>query len=191
MYPHERSLVKQMEGRPFALLGVNSDRSAEELKQVIEKEKMTWRSWFAGPGGGAIAQLYQVQGWPSLFLIDHKGILREKWVGFPGAEKLDGTIEALVRDAEKASEVARQPAPKPPAGRTEITTKPEPEKPASDPDRLEKLAATKLKFARQLADDGKVEKAKERCQEIVSQYPNTKAAKEARQLLDKLARAGG
>jgi len=26
MYPHERSLVQKMEGKPFALIGVNSDQ---------------------------------------------------------------------------------------------------------------------------------------------------------------------
>ena len=34
MYPHERSLVKRMANRPFALIGVNSDRDREKLKEV-------------------------------------------------------------------------------------------------------------------------------------------------------------
>jgi hypothetical protein len=38
MYPHERSLVKRLEGKPFALLGINSDPSQKVLKEVIEKE---------------------------------------------------------------------------------------------------------------------------------------------------------
>ena len=31
MYPHERSLVKKMEGKPFVLLGVNSDADREQI----------------------------------------------------------------------------------------------------------------------------------------------------------------
>ena len=34
MYAHERSLVKRLENAPFALLGVNSDRDKEKLKEV-------------------------------------------------------------------------------------------------------------------------------------------------------------
>jgi hypothetical protein len=103
MYPHERSLVKKMEGKAFALLGVNSDKSRAELKQAIEKEKMTWRSWFAGPGGGEIAKKYQVTGWPTLYILDAKGVIRHKYVGSPGGETIDKNVEALVREMEKTS----------------------------------------------------------------------------------------
>jgi TolA-binding protein len=48
------------------------------------------------------------------------------------------------------------------------------------------LAATKLKFAKILASDGKTAKAKERLAEIIKKFPETEAAKEAKQLLKKL-----
>ena len=32
MYPHERSLVKEMENKPFVLLGVNSDTDRAKIK---------------------------------------------------------------------------------------------------------------------------------------------------------------
>jgi len=102
MYPHERSLVKEMENKPFVLLGVNSDQNKEDLKKTIEKEKMTWRSWFDGPGTqGPIATKFNVQGWPTLYVIDHKGVIRHKWAGSPGEKVLDGAIEKLVKEAEK------------------------------------------------------------------------------------------
>ena len=37
MYGHERSLVQRYQGRPFVLLGVNTDDDAETLKQVQEQ----------------------------------------------------------------------------------------------------------------------------------------------------------
>ena len=49
MYPHERSLVKRLEDKPFALIGVNSDGDKEALKPVLEKEQITWRSFWNGP----------------------------------------------------------------------------------------------------------------------------------------------
>ena len=52
MYSHERSLVKRYQGRPFAIVGVNTDRNVGTLKRVQEEEHMTWRSWLDGPPGG-------------------------------------------------------------------------------------------------------------------------------------------
>lgn len=103
MYPHERSLVKLMEGKPFVLIGVNSDRDLQELKPVLEKQQITWRSFWNGPKGtgGPIAQEWNVHGWPTLCLIDHKGVLRYKYLGLPGEKVLDATLEKLVQEAEK------------------------------------------------------------------------------------------
>ena len=39
MYPHERSLVKKLADKPFALVGVNSDDDLDELKKVLAEEK--------------------------------------------------------------------------------------------------------------------------------------------------------
>ncbi len=48
MYPHERSLVKRLQDQEkrFVLLGINSDEDREELKKTLEKEQITWRSWW-------------------------------------------------------------------------------------------------------------------------------------------------
>jgi hypothetical protein len=40
-----------------------------------------------------------VQGWPNIFLIDAKGIIRQHWVGSPGTDVLDQQIERLVKEA--------------------------------------------------------------------------------------------
>src|SRR5437588_1999669 len=100
MYPHERSLVKRLEGKPFALLGVNSDPKPI-LKDTIAKEQMTWRSWFDGGNtSGPIATKWNVEGWPTLYVLDHKGVIRHKWVGSPGDTVMDEVIESLVNEAE-------------------------------------------------------------------------------------------
>jgi hypothetical protein len=89
-----------MQDKPFALLGVNSDSDKVELKQVLEKEHITWRSfWNGGSTQGAISTAWGVRGWPTLYLIDHKGIIRKKWLGSPRGEVLDREIEKLVQAA--------------------------------------------------------------------------------------------
>ncbi len=103
MFPHERSLVKKMADKPFALVGVNSDRDLKELKKVLEEENITWRSFWNGPKGtgGPISEQWNVHGWPTLYVIDHKGVIQHKWEGSPGNEVLDKAIEKLVETAEK------------------------------------------------------------------------------------------
>ena len=102
MYPHERSLVKKLEGKPFVLLGVNSDGDKTKLKARMKEEEMTWRSWWdGGDTSGPIANQFNVSGWPTLYVIDHKGIIRHKFVGFPGEEKFDSAIDALIETATK------------------------------------------------------------------------------------------
>jgi hypothetical protein len=102
MYPHERSLVKKMENKPFALIGVNSDKDRDALKAVLKKENITWRSFWNGPEGtmGPISLKWNVHGWPTLYVIDHTGIIRHKWLGGPGEKVMDEEIEKLVQQAE-------------------------------------------------------------------------------------------
>jgi hypothetical protein len=103
MFPHERSLVKRLESAPFALIGVNSDQDKDKLKKKNEEEHITWRSFWNGPKGtaGPISRDFRVQGWPTLYLIDHEGVIRNRWLGSPGGEALDEAIDALVAKARK------------------------------------------------------------------------------------------
>jgi S1-C subfamily serine protease len=52
--------------------------------------------------------------------------------------------------------------------------------------KLEHEASSKLKLAKALADEGRLERAKDRFEKIISDYPKTKAAVEAKTLLDNL-----
>ena len=105
MYPHERSLVKRLAGKSFALIGVNSDRDRGQLKKTMKQEQITWRSFWNGPEGtgGPISKQWNVRGWPTMYLIDHNGVIRHKFTGSPGGETLDKLIEQLLEKAETAA----------------------------------------------------------------------------------------
>ena len=107
MYPHERSLVKRLEGKPFALLGVNSDTDKEELKKRMAEEKITWRSFWNGPKGtdGPISRAWNVRGWPTIYVLDHKGVIRYRDVR---EKKMDEAVDALLKELE--AEAAKTPA---------------------------------------------------------------------------------
>jgi len=98
MYPHERSLVKRLENKPFALLGVNSDPK-DNLKRVLKKENMTWRSWWDGGNTtGPIATKWNVSGWPTIYVLDHKGVIRFKG---PREQELDNAVDSLLAEMAK------------------------------------------------------------------------------------------
>src|SRR5437899_2418662 len=111
--PHERSLVKRLEGKPFVLLGVNGDVDREAARAAISKEKMTWRSFFDGVGGrGPIAVRWGVSSWPTVYVIDATGVIRS--TGAPDA-KLDELVDALLLELAKPKPASDQQ--KSPAGR--------------------------------------------------------------------------
>jgi hypothetical protein len=99
MYPHERSLVKRLEGKPFALLGINSDADKDKLKKVMETEGITWRSWWNGPKGtgGPLSRNWNVHSWPTTYVLDDKGVIRYKNVR---DEKMDEAVDALLKERE-------------------------------------------------------------------------------------------
>ena len=103
--PHERSLVERLKDKPFALLGVNGDGEYEgdAFKKNMEKHKVTWRSFRnqAGADVPALSDMWNLEGWPTLFLIDHKGTIRKVWLGGPDDnDELDHEIEMLIAEAE-------------------------------------------------------------------------------------------
>jgi thiol-disulfide isomerase/thioredoxin len=99
-YPHNRELVKRYESKPFVLLGVNSDRDKETIRKAMAEEENSWRYWFDGGKSGPIAKKFNVQGWPTFFLIDHKGVIRLRSVGAPDHAELDKALEELLAEAK-------------------------------------------------------------------------------------------
>ncbi len=100
MYPHERSLVERLKDKPFALLGINSD-SKERVKAAIEKENITWRSWWdGGSTGGPIATAWGVRGWPTIYVLDHNGVIRFKGVR---GSRMDVAVDQLLSELQAES----------------------------------------------------------------------------------------
>ena len=100
MFPHERSLVKRLAGKPFALLGINSDDSPEAVRKVLKEKNLTWRSWFdGGLIGGPIATQWGVTGWPTIYVLDHEGVIR--YTGVRG-ERMDHAVDTLLGEMEKS-----------------------------------------------------------------------------------------
>jgi len=99
MYPHERSLVKEMRGRPFALVGVNSDKELDKIRDIVVKKELTWRSFQNTPAGGvSISSEWNVSGWPTVYVLDAER--RIHYVGHDGDAAI-ALVKELVADLEK------------------------------------------------------------------------------------------
>ena len=101
MYGQERDLVEKLGSAPFVLLGVNSDRKLEDARDVVEGEGLTWRHFWNGPRGteGSIASQWNIESWPTVYLIDGDGIIRHKNLL---GEDLDRAVENLLAEAGHA-----------------------------------------------------------------------------------------
>jgi thiol-disulfide isomerase/thioredoxin len=102
MIPHERELVKKMKDKPFVLVSVSADNAKETLDKFLEKEAMPWTHWWDNGPESAVLKRYRVKAFPTLYVIDHEGVIRHKWVGNPGNDKIDAAVEELVKAAEKS-----------------------------------------------------------------------------------------
>ena len=98
MVPHERALVKRLEGKPFALIGVNLDKDQEEQKRVEEKNQITWRSFFDGRQG-PIAKKWKIQGIPTIYVLDHQGVIRYKDLR---DKELEDAVDTLLKEVGPA-----------------------------------------------------------------------------------------
>ncbi len=112
MYPHERSLVKQYDNRPFVILGVNSDPDREKLKTRVEEENITWRSWFAGSTNGKIPLRWNVTGWPTIYVLDHRGVIRYRGVRGERMDEAVDTLLAELESGEAAPDAAKKKQPR-------------------------------------------------------------------------------
>jgi thiol-disulfide isomerase/thioredoxin len=111
MIPHEKELVERLHGKPFALIGINVDQEKETLKSFQEKRKLSWPSLWdpaTDEDSGPIAGKWNVQAFPTIYIVDAKGVIRHKYIGVPEEGAIDDAVDALVKEAESAGKKTPQ-----------------------------------------------------------------------------------
>jgi hypothetical protein len=69
----------------------------------MEKERLTFRSFTdtaTGHGLGVIGSAWNLFGTPTVFVLDHKGVIRYRQLGIPDRKAIDGVLKELIREAE-------------------------------------------------------------------------------------------
>jgi hypothetical protein len=107
LVPHEKALVESMTGRPFVLIGVNGDNDREKARTVSAKDGVNWRSFWPGGAKRGIPLEWGVSGWPTVYVIDANGVIRDDGLVYfdeiYGRKTPDKMIESLVAEVEKAT----------------------------------------------------------------------------------------
>jgi thiol-disulfide isomerase/thioredoxin len=98
LVPQERDLVARLKGQPFAFLGVDCNDDRETAREAMAREGMTWPSWYdGGANRGPIAERYHVRAYPSIFVIDAKGIIRARNPFRVDQDLVDKLLEQMKR----------------------------------------------------------------------------------------------
>ncbi|MCC6669940.1 MAG: hypothetical protein IT458_02680 [Planctomycetes bacterium] len=89
--------MQRLKNQPFALIGVNSDPDKAQLGKRLAEERITWRSFWNGPKGtaGPISTRWNVRAWPTIYVLDHKGVIRFKDVR---GEQMDAAVDRLLAE---------------------------------------------------------------------------------------------
>jgi hypothetical protein len=95
MIPHEKEMVARLKGKPFALIGINSDGGRSALQKIIKEQGITWRNAVDGDTSGPIATQWNVHGWPTIYVLDAKGVIRHR---DPWDRELENAVVALLRE---------------------------------------------------------------------------------------------
>jgi peroxiredoxin len=74
--PKLQKVFNELHPRGFEVVGISLDRERPELDQALADHKITWPQTF-GPDAERLAEEFQIQTIPSLWLIDKKGNLRD------------------------------------------------------------------------------------------------------------------
>lgn len=97
MLPHEKALVERLKQKPFALIGINSDGDAATVQKILKDQGITWRNAIDGDTSGPWASRWNVSGWPTIYVLDHKGVIRYRDVR---DEKMEEAVNTLLAELE-------------------------------------------------------------------------------------------
>jgi len=98
---------RAVQGRPFALIGINGDEKKEAAQKPNDSYHIPWRSFSNGElgPGNPIALAWNVRGWPTVYVIDAKGVIRQKHLR---RNKLNVPQENLMAETEAAGKGANR-----------------------------------------------------------------------------------
>ena len=112
MLPHERTLVERLKNKPFALIGINTD-DPEMWRQRSKADPVTWRNALEGSTGSELCRAWGVHSFPTIYVLDAKGVIRFTRLRGEALEKAVDDLLAELEAQPKAPKAPEKPAEKP------------------------------------------------------------------------------
>ncbi len=107
LYPNLRGLVEQYKNQPFELIGINVGDDVGKLRELTQSNEVTWKLISDGKGyQGPITSRWAIDSMPTFYVIDHKGIIRDK--GYHGVFEVMATLTDKILAEMKAEQRASQ-----------------------------------------------------------------------------------
>jgi len=103
MLPHERALVERLKNKPFALIGINTD-PPDSWRSRSKADPVSWRNALDGSTSGKICSAWGVSSFPTIYVLDAKGVIRYRNVR---GEDMDKAVETLLAELEKQAKPVR------------------------------------------------------------------------------------
>ncbi len=104
--PELQRLAERFAGRPFVILGLNSDADRDALGRFLAGQKVGWPQILDGSTEGPNASTWGIGDWPTYFLVDGTGKVRSR--NLMGEDR-ERAIEELLREIEKPGASGNRP----------------------------------------------------------------------------------
>jgi thiol-disulfide isomerase/thioredoxin len=98
MIPHTRKLVEKMKDKPFVFVSVSVDAKKQTVVDFKKENSMPWTHWWNGLGG--INKDWDVEGYPTIYVLDTKGVIRAK-IDEADNEAVEKAVEQVMKETDK------------------------------------------------------------------------------------------
>ncbi|MGC8741580.1 MAG: TlpA family protein disulfide reductase [Candidatus Sumerlaeaceae bacterium] len=96
LVPKMKELYEQNKDKAFAMIGISADHSVDDLKEYVKDQEIAWPQVYEGDGGTTtVLHTYGVSKFPTLVVVDKKGVIRGVDVHPP---ELNELVEKLVKE---------------------------------------------------------------------------------------------
>jgi thiol-disulfide isomerase/thioredoxin len=85
--PQLKKLRQKLRGKPFELIGVNSDKDRDALARFLTANHVDWPNVIDGGMDGPAAKAWRIDSWPANFLVDSGGVIRARDLPADALEK--------------------------------------------------------------------------------------------------------
>ena len=105
--PNLKAVYDELHPKGFEIIGISFDNDLAPLKSVVQQQRIPWPQFFE-PGENRFGRMFDIDHFPSMWLVDQKGIIRFISAG----EDLKGKVLKLMQ--ESPTTPSTDPVPPPP-----------------------------------------------------------------------------